>query len=377
MLTDNDRHVFEEEQLHFINHISKISSFEILKNIFDSFSVPSAILTPSRRTVYANYSLWHKLGFNSLEQIMGMRPGEAISCVYAMENHLCGVSRQCNYCGALNAMKKVQSEKVEASNEMHATIFKDGEEVFLDFRVVVSPVFMDDKLFMILKLIDISNEKRRKALERIFFHDVLNKVSQIKGMFEIINKKGTSNKSDEYMSLISGLIGDLSDEIVSQRMLLSAENGELKVNLEGIMLHDFIESAIHQCSFFNNVQNAVFDFVPSGKAFMVLSDKILLSRIITNLLKNAMEAAFPNEVIKISAQQLDSKVKIEVCNKRVIPEDNIRRIFHRSFSTKGENRGLGTYSIKLLTEKYLKGKVSVVSTEETGTIFTLELPIAK
>ena len=90
-----------------------------------------------------------------------------------------------------------------------------------------------------------------------------------------------------------------------------------------------------------------------------------------------MEAAYPNEVIKISVYQEDSKAKIEVCNKRLIPQDNIRRIFHRSFSTKGENRGLGTYSVKLLAEKYLKGKVSVVSTEETGTIFTLELPIAK
>ncbi|HEY9123489.1 MAG TPA: ATP-binding protein [Bacteroidales bacterium] len=377
MLADHDRHLFEEEQLHFINHISKISSFEILKNIFDSFSVPSAILTPSRRVVYANYSLWHKLGFNSLEQIMGMRPGEAISCVYAIENHVCGVSRQCNYCGALNAIKKVQSEKVEASSEMHATIFKNGEEIYFDFRVVVSPVFMDDKLYMILKLIDISNEKRRKALERIFFHDVLNKVSQIKGMFEIVNKKWASNKPDEYLDMISGLIGDLSEEIVSQRMLLSAENGELKVNFEGIIIQGFIESAIRQCSFFNNVQNAVFDFVPSGKAFMVFSDRTLLNRIITNLLKNAMEAAYPNEVIKISVYQEDSKAKIEVCNKRLIPQDNIRRIFHRSFSTKGENRGLGTYSVKLLAEKYLKGKVSVVSTEETGTIFTLELPIAK
>mgnify|MGYP006293419399 CR=1 len=32
-------------------------------------------------------------------------------------------------------------------------------------------------------------------------------------------------------------------------------------------------------------------------------------------------------------------------------------LFKRSFSTKGVGRGIGTYSMKLFGEKYLKGKV--------------------
>lgn len=31
------------------------------------------------------------------------------------------------------------------------------------------------------------------------------------------------------------------------------------------------------------------------------------------------------------------------------------QIFNRSFSTKGKGRGTGTYSMKLLTKRYLKG----------------------
>ena len=38
-----------------------------------------------------------------------------------------------------------------------------------------------------------------------------------------------------------------------------------------------------------------------------------------------------------------------------VPEDVKLQIFQRSFSTKGPGRGLGTYSMKLLTERYLKG----------------------
>ncbi len=48
-------------------------------------------------------------------------------------------------------------------------------------------------------------------------------------------------------------------------------------------------------------------------------------------------------------------------------------MFNRTFSTKGEGRGIGTYSIKLLTENYLKGTVSFVSNESKGTVFSIKV----
>ena len=50
------------------------------------------------------------------------------------------------------------------------------------------------------------------------------------------------------------------------------------------------------------------------------------------------------------------------------------QVFQRSFSTKGRGRGLGTYSVKLLSERYLGGRVSFSSTPEAGTVFRLFLP---
>ena len=38
-----------------------------------------------------------------------------------------------------------------------------------------------------------------------------------------------------------------------------------------------------------------------------------------------------------------------------MPDEVKAQIFERSFSTKGRGRGIGTYSIKLLTERYLEG----------------------
>jgi sensor histidine kinase regulating citrate/malate metabolism len=50
------------------------------------------------------------------------------------------------------------------------------------------------------------------------------------------------------------------------------------------------------------------------------------------------------------------------------------QLFKRSFSTKGAGRGIGTYSMKLLGEKYLKGKVWFQSSPEKGTTFFIAIP---
>ncbi len=106
----------------------------------------------------------------------------------------------------------------------------------------------------------------------------------------------------------------------------------------------------------------------------ILTDKTLLRRIILNLLKNAVEASNLGSQIIISSSKTDGINEIKVHNEQVMPEEVRLQVFKRSFSTKGKGRGLGTYSIKLLTEKFLKGKVSFISEEGYGTEFTIQIP---
>ena len=50
------------------------------------------------------------------------------------------------------------------------------------------------------------------------------------------------------------------------------------------------------------------------------------------------------------------------------------QVFQRSFSTKGSGRGLGTYSMRLLTEHYLRGSVGFTSSAAEGTTFFASYP---
>jgi sensor histidine kinase regulating citrate/malate metabolism len=63
-----------------------------------------------------------------------------------------------------------------------------------------------------------------------------------------------------------------------------------------------------------------------------------------------------------------------VHNDQFMPKEVQLQVFKRSFSTKGKDRGLGTYSIKLLGERYLKGKVWFETDLKNGTTFLISLP---
>jgi sensor histidine kinase regulating citrate/malate metabolism len=65
-----------------------------------------------------------------------------------------------------------------------------------------------------------------------------------------------------------------------------------------------------------------------------------------------------------------------VWNHQSIPEDIARRVFQRNFSTKEEaGRGVGTYSMKLLGEQILGGRVRFSTSPEEGTVFSFSLPL--
>ncbi len=115
---------------------------------------------------------------------------------------------------------------------------------------------------------------------------------------------------------------------------------------------------------------------PQSERFAFVSDLALVRRVLDNLVKNAVEACGEGQTVTVKACRRGGGVEFEVHNPGGMPPDVRLQIFQRSFSTKGEGRGLGTYSVKLLTERYLKGKVHFTSSDKAGTTFTVTYPLS-
>jgi sensor histidine kinase regulating citrate/malate metabolism len=92
------------------------------------------------------------------------------------------------------------------------------------------------------------------------------------------------------------------------------------------------------------------------------------------MVKNALESSPENAVVTLGANASEKGTEFWVHNESAMPREVQLQVFQRSFSTKGEGRGLGTYSIKLLTERYLNGKVTFTSSMDDGTTFRVLIP---
>ena len=113
---------------------------------------------------------------------------------------------------------------------------------------------------------------------------------------------------------------------------------------------------------------------------ITIMDRTQLIRIITNLVKNAIQAIPESQVekkISIKVKKENNTVLIQVTdNGNGIEAQNIPRIFEPKFTTKTSGMGLGLGIIKNIIENY-KGTITFESEIGKGTVFTVTLPLIK
>ncbi len=306
--------------------------------------------------------------------ILGSRLGEAINCVYAFQDKDgCGKSEFCSTCGAIRALQTSLKGK-EDIQECRITQ-KDSKDS-LDLRVWSKPLIINGQQFSIFTFSDISNEKRRKALERIFFHDVLNTASAIRSSLNLMNDSAEEN-TEMLIQTSSKLIDRLLGEIIAQKDLSLAESNELEAKFEKCNSLSIISDIAIEFESSSIAEKKKIEVDSNSKSIFFTSDEILIERVLSNMVKNALEASNAGRSIQIGCHTEKNKVLFYVHNQKYMPPNIRYQIFQRSFSTKGSGRGLGTYSMKLISERYLNGKVFFRTSMEEGTTFFAEYPISE
>jgi len=170
------------------------------------------------------------------------------------------------------------------------------------------------------------------------------------------------------------LAGQLLEEIESQRDLTYAESGDLEADFQPLTTLAFLGRmrTLYSRHPVAQGKNLVLQDPWNGT---ITTDQRLLGRVLGNMIKNALEASESGDTVSVRCEEFGSQVAFRVHNAKVMPEEVQMQVFQRSFSTKGgAGRGIGTHSMKLFGERYLKGEVSFTSRAPEGTTFSLILP---
>lgn len=334
------------------------------------------LLNKERQILAVNEELRRWLGMEKIEDIIGLRPGEAFQCIQSDQRPGgCGTTRACAACGAAIAILTSQEKEEIASGECSIT-FRNHEQAedSIEFRVRATPLKVEGHVFTALIFLDISSEKRRQSLERVFYHDVLNTLTGLLGLSRLLNQVDGMDTRDLATRIVQ-LSEQVTKEIRDQRRLSLAESGSLEVESAPVQPEDIledVESVFHNHEVARDRQLVI---EPTKEDEPFVTDLSLLERVLINMIKNALEQVEPGETVRVRYYREAGRPRFEVHNPGEIPEHLSDQIFKRSFSTKGEKgRGLGTYSMKLFGERYLGGKVWFETSKEAGTRFVVELP---
>ncbi len=324
------------------------------------------ILNTDRQVVYLNRNPVDP-GEALPGEATGQRPGECLGCINISKGELgCGSSAFCRVCGFNAAI--TASEGGKAGRDECNISLKSGTSLTLS--VNTRPFVFGGETFIFCALEDISEKKRREMLEGIFLHDILNTAAVLGGLSEAFDEL----RRDDIKALLDDVSTNLNEEVQSYRLISNAETQTLKPNFTSVSLEEITEEVVR--SLLNMQKFRDRDIRLRLDKSVIITERTLLRRVMINMVKNALEAAGSMDAVEVSCayDKRNMQAEFSVRNPQHIPKNNQLKLFQKSFSTKGRGRGWGTYSIKILTEKYLKGSVSFQSDAATGTTFTILIP---
>ncbi|WP_127846066.1 sensor histidine kinase [Psychroflexus aestuariivivens] len=265
--------------------------------------------------------------------------------------------------------KKITKTRLEQQNPKIVP-----QDISVEVRPLVTAYnqMIDELEESALKLAKSEREEAWRQMARQVAHEIKNPLTPMRLSIQSFERKFDPNDPG-----IITKVSDFSKTMVQQIDNLSAIAGAFsdfaKMPAQQNETLDVVETLKLALDIFND-QN--IHFLSKSDQILIRFDKNQLIRIVTNLVKNAIQATESknNPYIKVQVSTDKDSVYISIEDNGVgISEEMQERIFEPRFTTKSSGMGLGLGMVKNIIETY-KGDIKLTSEIDEGTIFTVKLP---
>jgi nitrogen fixation/metabolism regulation signal transduction histidine kinase len=361
-----------EEATEVDRQASGVLALSLLRQLTEALPDPLLILNDKRQIVFANQRLADLLATGDPTAALGLRPGEVLGCPRADETAGgCGTSEACQHCGVVLAILSSQQGKAEVRE---CRIARHGSGPALNLRLHATPFDVEGRRYTLFCLSDVSAEKRQRVLERVLFHELL---TQAREFHERITSRPEAELTElqalgqEARRFTEGII----EEINAHRILVAAERGELTIHPAPLGAVAVLREVIRFYEKRPEARGKRLRLHPRARDTAMVTDPVLLRQVLGTMVANALEASPEQGTVTLHATGGIRGVELSVHNPGFMPREAQLQVFQRGYSTKDEDRGMGTYAMKLLGEQYLRGRVSFRSGARLGTVFRIALPV--
>ncbi|AWB84984.1 two-component sensor histidine kinase [Corynebacterium liangguodongii] len=284
--------------------------------------------------------------------------------------------------------------------ETAAGVFDDLETRTLDLELpkratgslvrhvcaVVKPLTLTDTSFVIVYGTDESENMRMESARRDFVANVSHELKTPVGGISLLAEALLQDPGEPEMVMYFGnkllkesqRMGEMITDLIN---LSKLQGAEALPDMAPVRVDDVIDDAIQR----NQVaaDNREIELTRSENTeIKVMGDRALLTAAVSNLVSNAINYSPSNQPVTITQKVVrDDVVHIRVTDRGIgiAPEDQ-KRVFERFYRVdKARSRATGGTGLGLAIVKHVVanhgGNIKVWSRLETGSTFTIELPI--
>ena len=223
----------------------------------------------------------------------------------------------------------------------------------------------------------------RDDVDQIIRHDLKGPLNIIIGMQDVMlhdNLTLTPEQREQFLRIIEESGYRMLDMINRSHDLYKMEKGIYEVNAQPVnilVICNRLMSAVQTLLANKNIElNILLHGKPvnSDDSFIVCGEELLIYSMLSNLIKNAIEASPRSEVVTIFLTKTDIST-IRMSNKGSVPI-TIRDKFFEKYVTseKQQGVGLGTYSAKLIATTQ-GGKMYLDVSTEGETSIVIQFPL--
>ncbi|MEO5371616.1 MAG: hybrid sensor histidine kinase/response regulator [Magnetococcus sp. DMHC-1] len=223
----------------------------------------------------------------------------------------------------------------------------------------------------------------REDVDRVMRHDLKSPLNTIIGFTDMLSSTFVMDKDQAEMCAMILDAGYTLLKMINLSLdLYKMERGSYVFKPEEIDFLPLIHK-IHEVNLALFRSNKIaFDILIEGRQpvasdkFLILGEELLCFSMLSNLIKNALEASPKGETITVALTSGKPDARIAIHNKGSVPVA-IREKFFEKYVTAGkvQGTGLGTYSAKLMAETQ-NGGIDLDTSDAQATTITVRLPMA-
>jgi PAS domain S-box-containing protein len=274
---------------------------------------------------------------------------------------------------AAKALGSYGQHPVDSDEQIRAWLNSPSIPDAFDVQFVWQPLPRRAEPVSCFAIIDAGAEHRGRSLQNSFLHDLLNAVSGLEMVGELLEESSLPKEPTEYVRLLQISIQQLSSAIYQQRVFLD-DSGLMVSQCSARAVLEEVVAAQEGIAL---QRSCSIEITGNGAEIItVVTDKMLLVRVLESMLQNALEASSRGDVVTAGYQRIQGQVEFWVHNPSPPSLGARANPLQRPLQAKGHATVLGMQAVRLLNELHLKRSVAFSSSSKHGTTLSVRFPDA-